>query len=220
MRNEARRSADLLWALGNRRAVLSATRVENREHIEAALSHGRGAILAGLHLGGWEIAASVAENAIPGRTTAVVADDWLAWAMDGRRRAVGLDTINRREAALGAARALRRGDTLLLLGDDGWGGASRSHRVRFLDGFASLPAGIVALARICRSPIVCFTFLPHGPRRWVGRFEPPIDPPAKDGGDAGEQRVLQLLADRWTDVIQSAPEQWAASFAMRWEAAP
>ena len=105
MRNEARRSADLLWALGDREALRRATAVEGRAHIEAALAPGRGAILAGLHLGGWEIAASIAEDAIPGPTTAVVADDWLAWAMHGRRHAVGLRTVPRTDAADAAGEA-------------------------------------------------------------------------------------------------------------------
>ena len=119
----------------------------------------------------------------------------------------------------GAARALRRGETVLLLGDDGWGARPRAHRVRFLDGVAALPAGIVSLARLCQAPIVPFTFLPRGARRWVGRFEPPVEPPARDGDTAEERRVLQLLADRWSDVVRTSPEHWAASFPIAWERA-
>ncbi|MBM3677531.1 MAG: hypothetical protein FJW96_06555 [Actinobacteria bacterium] len=216
VRNEARRSADLLWALGDRAAVRASTAIEGREHMVEALAEGRGAILAGTHLGGWEIAASISEDAIPGAVTAVVADNWLAWAMEKRRRAVGLRTVKRHEAARGAARALRDGGTVLLLGDDSWGGTARVHPVRFLDGVAELPAGIVTLARLCGSPIVPFTFLPDGPRRWRGRFEPAIAPPGRAEGVEGEQRVLQLLAERWSAAIERAPEHWAASFRIRW----
>lgn len=217
MRNEARRSADLLWALGRRDELRRTMAVNGVDNILAALDRGHGMILAGIHLGGWEIAVAIPEAKIPVPTTAIVADDWLAWGIDHLRNAAGLRTAYRSDSALSAARILRRGEVLLVLGDDGWGDEPRTHRVRFLDGWAHLPAGIVSLARLCRAPIVCFWCLPHGPRRWVIDLDPPLDPPPREGGEEGEREVMQRLADRWSEMIVAHPEHWAASYRIRWE---
>ncbi len=216
MVNEARRSADLLWALGRRDRFRQTTQIHGLRHITDALRGGRGLILAGIHVGGWELATSLPEIAVPVPTTAIVADDWLAWAIDHLRNAGGLRTLYRSGSALAAARILRRGECLLVLGDDGWGDEPRSYPVDFLDARAELPAGIVSLARLCRTPIVCFYVLPAGPRCWTVELDPPVSPPAREEGEEGERRVLQQLARRWSDVITANPEHWAAVYRVRW----
>jgi lauroyl/myristoyl acyltransferase len=214
--NEARRSADLLWALGRPDAALAATSFDGLEHVGEALSRGRGLLLAGIHVGGWEVAAAIPGAVVPVPTTALVADDWLAWAIEHQRATQGLRVLYRTEPAARAARVLRDGEALLVLGDDGWGDEPRRLRVRFLDAEAELPAGIVALARICGSPIVSFYVLPRGRRRWHVTVDAVVDPPARDEGRDGERRVLQQLADRWSEVIRADPEHWAAVFPMQW----
>lgn len=215
--NEARRSADLLWALGRPDELRATVDIEGEEHIGAALAAGRGMILAGIHLGGWEVATALPQVVVPVPTTAIVADDWLAWAIEHTRHTAGLRVMYRTEPAIRAARLLRNGEALLVLGDDGWGDEPRSYGVRFLDGIARLPAGIVTLARLCGSPIVCFYILPRGPRRWVAIIDPPAAPPAREEGAEGEERVLQALADRWSDMIRAHPDHWAAPYVIRWE---
>jgi lauroyl/myristoyl acyltransferase len=79
-----------------------------------------------------------------------------------------------------------------------------------------MPAGVVSLARLAGAPIVPFTVLPRGQRRWVVTIEPPIEPPDREHGHDGEQAVLQLLADRWTETVRRYPEHWAASFPIEW----
>jgi KDO2-lipid IV(A) lauroyltransferase len=218
--NEARRSADLLWALGRPAELRATTDFEGLEHIETALAHGRGLILAGIHLGGWEVATAVPEVAVPVPTTAIVADDWLAWAIAHTRVAVGLRVMYRSEPAIRAARLLARGEAVLVLGDDGWGDEPRGYEIRFLDGVAELPAGIVSLARLAGSPIVSFYVLPRGPRRWVVSIDEPVLPPERAEGKEGERRVLQALADRWSDVIRRNPEHWSAVYRIRWVEEP
>ena len=218
--NEARRSADLLWALGRPAELRATTDFEGLEHIEEALAHGRGVVLAGIHLGGWEVATALPEVVVPVPTTAIVADDWLAWAIAHARVAVGLHVMYRTEPAIRAARLLARGEAVLVLGDDGWGEEPRGYAVRFLDGIAHLPAGIVSLARIAGSPIVSFYALPRGPRRWVVSLDEPVLPPGRAEGKDGERRVLQALADRWSEVIRRYPEHWSAVYRIRWVEEP
>jgi lauroyl/myristoyl acyltransferase len=214
--NEARRSADLLWALGQPHEFLASVQLEGAEHAIRAVAEGRGAILAGIHLGGWEVATAIPGALFAAPTTVIVADDWLAWAIHHLRTRAGLRIVYRTDGALGAARLLRAGEVVLLLGDDGWGNEPRTHLVRFLDGDADLPAGIVSLSRLCQSPIVSFVVLPLGPRRWRVIVDPALEAPTRHGGADAEREVLQLLSDRWSERIRQNPQHWAARHRIRW----
>jgi lauroyl/myristoyl acyltransferase len=214
--NEAHRSADLLWALGRPDELLETTVLDGVEHAQRAAAAGRGVILAGIHVGGWEVATAVPRAVLPVPTTVIVADDWLAWAIEHMRVTAGLRILYRTEPAIRAARLLRAGEALLVLGDDGWGSDPRGLVVRFLDGYAALPAGIVSLARMTGAPIVSFYVLPVGRRRWRVLVDPAIEAPGRRDGEGGERCVLQSLADRWSDVIRTHPEHWAASYRIRW----
>src|SRR5262245_9985313 len=90
VRNEGRRSVDLLWALARPDELRKTTTIEGLEHITAALTRGHGVLLVSTHVGGWEVATSLAREFVPVRTTAVVTDDWLAWAVEGLRARAGL----------------------------------------------------------------------------------------------------------------------------------
>ena len=216
--NEARRSADLLWAIGNPDEFAATVRVDGAARVVDAARRGNGVVLVGLHFGGWEVAASVPAKVVPVRTHVIVADDWLAWAIEHVRRAAGLETIPRSRAALAALRALRAGEAVLVMGDDAFPGpegeAPRTHTVELCGARARLPAGSVTLARLAGAPIVPFHVLPEGPRHWRVVIEPELAPPRRA---TEEPDVLQQLADRWTALLRCHPTHWAARFAIAWE---
>jgi lauroyl/myristoyl acyltransferase len=89
-------------------------------------------------------------------------------------------------------------------------------RVRFCDSEADLPIGIVTLARLAGSTIVPFAVLPLAPRRWRVVIERGIAPPDRRASEAEEATVLQEVADRWSAMIRTHPDQWAASFRIAW----
>ena len=213
--NEARRSADLLWALGRPDELLETTEVAGREHVLAALDRGNGVLLVSAHVGGWEVATALPRALVPVRTTAIVTDDWLAWAVDGFRARAGLGLLYDTEPASRAASLLRAGEAVLVLGDYAKN-SMRTYPVRLLDAVAELPAGAAVLARLCGTPIVPFAVLPVGPRRWRVEVEPPLYPPGRNGGARAERALLQELADRWTGQLRAHPEHWAAVYPMRW----
>lgn len=218
VRNEAARSADFLWALAHPDELRATTRVQGREHIEAALAAGRGALLVSTHVGGWEVATALPNEVVPVRTTAIVTDDWLAWAVEGLRVRAGLGIMYDSEPVSKAARLLRDGEAILVLGDYAKEGM-RTYPVRLLDAVAELPAGPVSLARLCGTPIVPFSVLPDAPRRWRVEIEAPLWPPARESGEAGERAVLQELADHWSVTLRDHAEHWAAVYPMTWRAA-
>jgi len=215
VRNEARRSADFLWALAHPEELRATTRVEGRPHIDAALARGNGVLLVSTHVGGWEVATALPQVVVPVPTTAVVTDDWLAWAVEGLRIRAGLGIMYDSEPVSKAVRLLRDGQALLVLADYAkpW---MRRYPVRLLDAVAELPAGPVVLARLCGTPLVPFSVLPVAPRRWRVEIEPPLDPPARDGGEEAEQAVLQQLADRFSATLRAHAEHWAAVYPMTW----
>ena len=215
VRNEARRSADFLWALARRDELVATTRIDGREHIAEALSRGRGVILISMHVGGWEVATAVPKEVVPVPTTAIVTDDCLAWAVEGLRMRAGLEIMYDSEPVSKAARLLRAGEAILVLGDYAKEGM-RTHAVRLLDAVAELPAGPAALARLCGTPLVPFSVLPVAPRRWHVDIEPLLEPPARDEGEAGERALLQELADRWSVTLRAHAEHWAAVYPMTW----
>jgi lauroyl/myristoyl acyltransferase len=215
VRNEAWRSADFLWALAHQDELRATTRVEGHEHIAAALAAGRGVLLVSTHVGGWEVATALPNEVVPVRTTAIVTDDWLAWAVEGLRVRAGLGIMYDSEPVSKAVRLLRDGEAILVLGDYAKEGM-RTHPVRLLDAVAELPAGPVALARLCGTPIVPFSVLPDAPRRWRVEIEAPLRPPARESEEAGERALLQELADRWSVTLRDHAEHWAAVYPMTW----
>jgi len=44
----------------------------------------------------------------------------------------------------------------------------------------------------------------------------PVQPPPRGSGPAGEQAVLQCLADNWSAMIRAHPGHWAAVFPIEW----
>ena len=218
VRNEGRRSVDLLWALARPDELRRTTSIEGLEHITEALARGNGVLLVSTHVGGWEVATSLARELVPVRTTAVVTDDWLAWAVEGLRARAGLGIMYDSEPVSNAARLLRDGEAILVLGDYAKAGM-RTYPVRLLDAIAELPAGPVALARLCGTPIVPFSVLPSAPRQWRVDVERPLWPPSREAGEAGERELLQELADRWTTTLREHAEHWAAVYPMTWREA-
>jgi KDO2-lipid IV(A) lauroyltransferase len=215
--NEARRSADLLWAIGRPDELLANLDVEGMHHVNDIVATGRGVVLASLHVGGWEVVGAVPAAMINVPATVVVADNWLAWAMQHVRHAEGLRMIYRSSPLLSAVRLLRRGEVLLVIGEDATGAPPRRHLVRFGDAAAHLPAGVVSLARLADAAIVPFHVLPLGPRRWRAVIEAPIEPPRREDGTDGDATVLQTLADRWSALIAEHPQHWAARFPIAWD---
>jgi lauroyl/myristoyl acyltransferase len=175
-------------------------------------------LLVSAHLGGWEVATAVPRVVVPVPTTAIVTDDWLAWAVDGIRARGGLGVLYDTEPMTAAARLLRSGEAVLVLGDYAKPGM-RTYPVRLLDAVAELPAGVATLSRLCGTPIVPFAVLPVAPRRWRLEIEPSLGPPARRGGEEAELAVLQELADRWSAQLRAHAEHWAAVYPMTWRPA-
>jgi lauroyl/myristoyl acyltransferase len=213
--NEGRRSADLLWALARPEEVLATTRVEGLDGALGVLRRGNGIILASAHLGGWEVATSLAAPVLGVPASALVTDDWLAWAVAPLRERGRMRVIYTSEPLSRVTERLRRNECLVLLGDIVVPGM-RTYPTRFLDGVAELPAGVAALSRLTGAAIVPMAILPEAPRRWRVELGTPIPAPARASRRDGERTALQALADAWTATIRANVEHWAAVYPIPW----
>jgi lauroyl/myristoyl acyltransferase len=213
--NEGRRSGDFLWSVAHPERAARSMRIDGMQRVRAALAGGHGAVLAGPHIGGWEVIVPLASLVRDISVTVLVEDDWLAWAVADIRTRGGLDVVSISEPPLRALNALRDGQVLVVLADMAHPGM-RMAEVTMLDAPVLLPAGPAALARIARAPILPFAVLPIDTRAWRMWIGEPIQPPPRGSGRAGEASAMQALADAWSEIIRAYPTHWAAVDPIPW----
>ena len=189
--------------------------VEGIPHIEAALAHGRGCLLLGAHLGGFEALRAVGQQA-PARVRPMMYRDnagALTALMD--RLAPGLlaDVIalGRPSAMLEAQEAVARGEIVGMLADRGHASAGRRVKVPFLGAPAAFPAGPFALAHALGAPVLLFRAVRTQNGRWLVQFEPFADRIVLRRGP-DRARDLQAYVGRYAAALEQAcrahPYQW------------
>ncbi len=186
--------------------------IDGREHLDAALAQGRGAIFAVPHLGNWDAGAAwlIAEGY---QVTTVVEqlkpvelfDRFVAY-----RRALGMEILplaNGSESMRGLLRALRARRLVALVCDRDLTGHGLP--VRMFGAAATMPGGPAALALKTGAPLLpSAVFHDRRAGRWVSVVHPPIrvEPSGDQRSDA--IAVTQRLAEEFEQLIGSAPEQW------------
>jgi lauroyl/myristoyl acyltransferase len=182
--------------------------VDGLENIDAALSVGRGAIVALPHLGNWDMAG--ARVAASGVDLVAVAEtleppalfEWFAAA----RRRIGIDVI-----ALGAgsasaiAGALAANRVVCLLSDRDLAGTGVE--VEFFGERTTIPGGPALLAlRTGAALLPSAAYFTGG--RHLARIGAPITVRREQGLRADVERVTATLVAHMEDAIREAPEQW------------
>ena len=182
--------------------------LRGKEHLEAALAAGKGAILLTAHLGNWEMIG--ARIAAEGYRLSVIAraqrDDALTGLLRGTREVTGMRVLHQEVAVMGALRALRRNEVVGILldqnaGDDGV----------FVDFFgrpASTAAGAALFAlRTGAAVLPSFGWrLPDNTH--VAVMEPAL-PLISTGDQAGDVRANTAQYTRAIEEhIRAHPEQW------------
>jgi KDO2-lipid IV(A) lauroyltransferase len=164
--------------------------VRGGEHLEAALTSGRGVIVLSAHVGNWEWGA--AYLAARGTRIHIAARPHGSPAVEsffrGRRAAWGVRQLDRRPAWVGAARALRAGGWIGLMGD-------RPPAERG----GSLCAWAAALSRRTGALILPAAMMRLEDGRHALWCEAPLSPQACLEGEyrAAMQRHLQRAAGQW-----------------------
>ena len=179
--------------------------IGGREHIDAALARGRGAIMAVPHMGSWDMAGAYA-GAV-GYPISAVTEKFpgsLNDAVVRTRRRYGLNVIMLGRSAIRAiTEALQANHVVALLCDLEQGPGVD---VRFFGRHAIVPGGPAALALKTGAALIPACQYTVAPGRHHIHLEPAL---AMSEGDTKE-RLMQHVIDRFEDFIKERPDQWYA----------
>jgi phosphatidylinositol dimannoside acyltransferase len=187
-------------------------RIDGREHIDAALAAGRGAIFASPHIGNWD-AGGAWLAAVGYPATAVVerlrpAELYERFAV--YRRALGLELLpldDGTETLRGVIRALRAGRLACLVCDRDLTGGGLE--VRLFGARAVMPGGPASIALKTGAPLLpCSVYHDRRPGRWRAVVHPPLHPDVTGDTRKDTQALTQRLAGEFERLIAAAPEQW------------
>jgi KDO2-lipid IV(A) lauroyltransferase len=188
-----------------RAELLASVTLDSRDRLDAALSRGRGAIMAVPHMGSWDMAGSYA-GALGYRVSAV-ADRFpgsLNETVVATRQRFGMNVIMLGRAAVRPlTEALRANHIVALLCDLEQGPGVD---VRFFGRHAVVPGGPAALAIKTGAPLMPACQYATTP----GRYHIYLDPPLAVGEDETKERLMQRVIVRFEDFIRERPDQWYA----------
>ena len=179
--------------------------LDGRDHLDAAVAQGRGAIIALPHMGSWDMAGSYA-GALGYRISAVAErfPGSLNEAVVRTRQRFGVNVIMLGRAAVrGITEALRANHIVALLCDLEQGPGVD---VRFFGRRAIVPGGPAALAIKTGAPLMPATQFTTAPGRHQIHLDPPL--PVREGET--KEQIMQRVVDRFEDFIKEHPDQWYA----------
>ena len=178
---------------------------DGREHLDEALSRGRGVIMAVPHMGSWDMAGSYAASL--GYRVWAVAEKFpgsLNDAVVGTRERFGLKVVGLGRSAVRAlTEALRSNGVIALVCDLEQGPGLE---VRFFGRRAIVPGGPAALALKNGASVI--TAAPYATS--PGRYHVHLDAPMEISPDETREGLMQRVVTRFEDFIRERPDQWYA----------
>lgn len=179
--------------------------VGGREHLDAALSRGRGVIMAVPHMGSWDMGGSLA--AALGYSVYAVAERFpgsLNDAVVETRQRFGLNVITiGRPAVRAITDALHNNGIVALLCDLEQGAGVG---VRFFGRQAVVPGGPAAIAIKTGAALMPSYVYGVAPSRYHAQLDPPLSWPAAET----KESLMQQVVVRFEDFIKERPDQWYA----------
>jgi len=182
--------------------------LQGTEHLDSALSAGRGAIVISAHMGCWELA--VRHSALAGyRMNAIArsqADVAFAGALDVSRSAARLGIIPKAGAVAAAVQCLSRNESVIFVVDENAG--EKGVFAPFFGKLASTHVGPIVAASRSGAPVIpAFAFRWPDARQGV-EVLPAL--PLRLYGDLAEDMVYNatLINRAIEDAIRRHPEQW------------
>lgn len=182
---------------------------DGREHLDEALSRGRGVIMAVPHMGSWDMAGSYAASL--GYRVWAVAERFpgsLNDAVVATRERFGLRVVSLGRAAVRTiGEALQSNGVVALVCDLEQGPGVP---VRFFGRRAIVPGGPAAFA--LKNGAAMITAAPYATGR--GRYHVHLDAPLEWPAGEAKEGLMQRVISRFEDFIKERPDQWYAFRAM------
>jgi KDO2-lipid IV(A) lauroyltransferase len=182
--------------------------VRAREHLDGALSLGRGAILVSAHYGNWELAAArIARLGYPVHVIARDVDDSGVGALfEQIRSRAGYRVISRRRGLRDALACLRRNEVVVILMDQ-----NTMQGEVFVDFFGRPAATTTApaiLARRTGAPLVPGFIRRLRDGTHIAQGLPVVEAPATDDPKHDVWEITRRLTRVIEEWIRVEPEQW------------
>ncbi|MBI4859262.1 MAG: lysophospholipid acyltransferase family protein [Candidatus Riflebacteria bacterium] len=181
------------------------------EHLDRALSQGRGVVLLAAHLGNWEITAAWIGSR--GHKLSVLYFEQLSPALDRYlnrvRQSFGVGMLHQRRGLKSAVRALGRNELVGFVTDQD--GTASGVFTDFFGLLVSAPRGAARVAMRYRCPLVHVWNLRLPDGRYRLTFEEPIDPPDRSGEEE-ERSLTGRILRGFEETIRSDPSQWLLSY--------
>ncbi len=195
----------LLMGSLTREELIGRVTIDGRDHLDAALALGRGAIMAVPHMGSWDMAGSYA-GAL-GYSISAVAERFpgsLNDAVVRTRQRFGLNVITLGRSAVRAITQALEANAIVPLLCDLEQGAGVS--VRFFGRRSVVPGGPAALALKTGAALMPACQYSTSPGHHHIHLDPPLAWRAGDTKDGLMQRVVS----RFEEFIKARPDQWYA----------
>ncbi|MFH1706475.1 MAG: lysophospholipid acyltransferase family protein [Planctomycetota bacterium] len=183
-------------------------RVEGLEPIRRLAAEGRGAVLAAMHSGSWEICgAALAYSGIPlFYVTGVQHNPRVDALINAMRRSVGIELIPRDGALKQVFRRLGRGEFLGIVADQHIAGESVT--VDFFGKSCTAPKGPAAFAWKTGVPVIPLMTVREGTARHRLLIMDPILPDQGRDRDGEIARITQAYTAVFEKVIREHPGDW------------
>lgn len=196
-----------LPTLSPRDEVISSMKITGIEHLQAALDHGRGVILASAHFGTIEVGGlrlteftdfhAVYDSFTP---------DYLDRLIQRKRLEKGIDLVPVKDIRKMIG-VLRAGGTLCMLYDRPVD-LARGVAVRFFGRVTAVPAGPAALALKTGATVLPVYMLRHPDLTFESVIYPPIQWAETGNRDHDVQNIMQKLMDTLQEVVRERPDMW------------
>jgi predicted LPLAT superfamily acyltransferase len=200
--------------------------VEGIEVLRGALAQGRGCLLYGAHFGSFDVLRVLGSAHSPVAVKVLMHEDNAeklnsVLAALNRELPQQIIPLGRPETMLKVAEALTRNEIVGLLADRVVAG-DKLLRCSFLDSAASFPEGPFVLASVLKAPVVLFSAVYCGGRRYRVSFERFVDP--ETATSAGRREAVQSQVQRYADWLarncRAAPYNWFNFYDFWTHAAP
>lgn len=208
----------LQLACMSREDILRKVKLKGEQHLTHALKESKGIIIISAHIGNWEMAPLFVSNYFRKHVVSVarhvrfkVLDRWIY----GLRTRFGNTIIDKKKALPAMARALKKGDILGILIDQGTK-RSEGVEVEFLGQTTTATPVAALLARRFDVPVLpCYCVREPGAYLKV-ILEPSLDLVKTDDLRADSRNNTQMMTEAIEKAVKAYPEQWFW-FHKRWK---
>ena len=179
-----------------------------REHLDAALAQGRGVILAGLHLGNWELGGAIIGGLkYPVCAIALEHSDKKVNEFFAKRRARNnLRSIHIGSQIKGCFKALKNNEILGIVADKDYTGTGIP--VDFFGRKALMPKGPAVIALKTGAPIIITVTTREKGDRFKTYFTPPIEYTPKGDLESDTRELMSIYLRQFEGIIRQYPDQW------------